>query len=79
MTKNDTPANIRLNKRQRNKYLGVKSEVCGCVFDVLYVLIQRLKINKEKLNLSEFSGRYDMKANCCRINRAEPFLSYGVK
>lgn len=48
MTKNDTPANIRLNKRQRNKYLGVKSEVCGCVFDVLYVLIQRLKINKEK-------------------------------
>lgn len=63
MTKNDTPANIRLNKRQRNKYLGVKSEVCGCVFDVLYVLIQRLKINKEKLNLSEFSGRYDMKAN----------------
>ncbi len=53
MIKNDTPASVRLNKRHRNKYLqGTVCEIWGThswgVFDVLYALKQRGKINKQK-------------------------------
>ncbi len=83
MTKNDTPANVRLNKRHRKKYLwGTVCEIWGThswgVFDVLYALIQRGKINKQKTETFRVLRmlRYERKFSWCRINRAEPFLSY---
>ncbi len=76
MTKNDTPANVRLNKRHRKKYLwGTVCEIWGThswgVFDVLYALIQRGKINKQKTETFRVLRmlRYERKFSWCRINR----------